>query len=115
MALIDAGALVKTAGANSLVVLDLVKVVGREPSLSSIWSEDQSTGQNEEAVRVYEWRRRCEKIIFLLLDKLDPSHGRTPLHVAAEVGNLQRVKELAERQGARVSVCDRDGKTPLML
>ncbi|RPA98454.1 ankyrin, partial [Choiromyces venosus 120613-1] len=38
---------------------------------------------------------------------------RTPLHIAAEIGRVEAVKLLVEKEGANVNVLDTKGKTPL--
>ncbi|KAH7207811.1 uncharacterized protein BKA55DRAFT_681733 [Fusarium redolens] len=53
-----------------------------------------------------------EDIILALLDKGDPGHGRTGLHVAVQLGNRQRVVKMVEQQGQHIFVGDRGLQTP---
>ena len=39
---------------------------------------------------------KLERLTLHLLDRLEPGHGRTPLHVACEISNLTRIPELLE-------------------
>ncbi len=67
--------------------------------------------------------RRLQRVSFLLLffhyiqefNAVDICNldGRTALHWACAIGNLQVVTILVEFGGAQVNICDGDGATPL--
>ncbi|PWW74781.1 ankyrin, partial [Tuber magnatum] len=42
-------------------------------------------------------------------------NSRTPLHIAAEIGRVEIVRLLIEKEGANVNVIDAKKKTPLYL
>ncbi|KAH7346178.1 hypothetical protein BKA65DRAFT_272564 [Rhexocercosporidium sp. MPI-PUGE-AT-0058] len=60
----------------------------------------------------YRHQLRAERTMLLLLDKVEPGHRQTPLHVACLLGNYQRVVELVD-SGANVWAADADNKTPI--
>ncbi|WYZ39779.1 hypothetical protein EsH8_IV_000120 [Colletotrichum jinshuiense] len=105
-ALLQSGADVESGEALQLI-LRLAVNTGRRPQTSIIVGE--KILDEEE---IYHWRLDMENIILSLLNKGDPGHGRTSLHVAVELGNLRRVVELIERHGHRFSVEDRDKLLP---
>ncbi|KAF4332071.1 serine threonine kinase [Fusarium beomiforme] len=106
-ALLQAGAHIKSGEVLSKL-LDVAVNAGRRPQIaSSTWNE--KSPDNEE---LYQWRLAVEDIILTLMDKGDPGHGRTRLHVAVQLGNRRRVVELVEQQRQRMFVGDREKLTP---
>lgn len=83
--------------------------VGRHPEKSPLF--DHKKLRDEEAL--YRWRLNIEQVMLALLNWADPGHGRTQLHIAAELGHYARVVELVERRGFRVFVADRHNQTPM--
>jgi tetratricopeptide (TPR) repeat protein/ankyrin repeat protein len=100
----------KTEVDESSSVLDLAISIGRRPELSPRSDIDL----NDEKM-VYSWRLNIEEIVMMLLDKTAPGHGRTPLHVAAHLGNYDRIVELVERKGLKVTTMDQGSLRPLDL
>ncbi|KAI9750887.1 MAG: hypothetical protein M4579_006263 [Chaenotheca gracillima] len=105
-ALLQAGVQIPT-GTGMAPLLDIAVGTGRRPETSLAWSGDL---EDEDAV--YEWRLDMEDIILALLSKIEPGHGRSNLHVAAELGNLRRVIELVEHEHMPLYFGDRDKKLP---
>jgi len=67
----------------------------------------------DEEDAVYEMKLRVERLVLYLLDRLEPGHGRTALHIAMELGNFQRVVELIEEDFDALQVPDGAGLLPL--
>lgn len=107
-ALLRAGA-ATTPPEGMPAAVDVAVAVGRRPQMSPVWEERGDLG-DEEAVDG--WRRGVEGVVLALLDRTDPGHGRTRLHVAAELGNRRRVVELIERGGMRAFTGDREKLLP---
>ncbi|KAF5701479.1 serine threonine kinase [Fusarium mundagurra] len=106
-ALLQAGARIESGEVLSKLLVVAVDA-GRRPQKASLpWRE--KAPDNEE---LYQWRLAVEDIILTLMDKGDPGHGRTRVHVAVQLGNLRRVVELVEQQGQRMLVGDREKLTP---
>ncbi|KAF9776675.1 hypothetical protein IL306_005117 [Fusarium sp. DS 682] len=106
-ALLQAGARVESGEALNKL-LDIAVGAGRRPQTSSLTWREKSMDKEE----LYQWRLVMEDIVLTLLDKGDPGHGRTRLHVAVQLGNRRRVVELVEQQGQRMLVADREKQTP---
>ena len=60
------------------------------------------------------WKLAAEAVLMKLLNKCEPGHGRTLLHIAASICNYDRVVELVE-QGFQPWVGDSKKVTPLGL
>ena len=101
-ALLDYHAEISTTDKFNLVAL--VEVLGRSPERSPNWKEQDFD--------VATYQLTAERTLLMLLDKIGPSHRRTPLHIAASIGNYERVVELVE-SGADVWAGDSEKKTPL--
>ncbi|OBT65047.1 hypothetical protein VE03_05183 [Pseudogymnoascus sp. 23342-1-I1] len=101
-ALVEAGAEISTVGEFDPV--SLVRVVGRCPELSPSWKNKDFD--------ISKHRLQAERTYLTLLDKVNPGHLRTPLHVAALIGNYERVVSLVEN-GADVWAGDSEKMTPL--
>jgi ankyrin repeat protein len=102
-ALIEAGAEVNPTN-DELKPVAIVERLGRSPELSPNWKDHDFD--------VSRYQLIAERTLSMLLDKLDPSHGRSPLHLAASIGNYGRVVALVEN-GADVWAADSEGRTPL--
>lgn len=105
-ALLQAGAQIPT-GTGMAPLLDVAVGTGRRPETSMAWSGDL---EDEDAV--YEWRLNMEDIVLALLSRIEPGHGRSNLHVAAQLGNLRGVIELVEHEHMPLVCGDRDKKLP---
>lgn len=92
-ALLGRGAEVKGTD-DEFDFINISRAVGRRPELSTTWDGDM-----DDEDTLYAWRVDVEEIILALLDRLDPGHGRTALHVAVELGNFKRVEELVKQGG----------------
>jgi ankyrin repeat protein len=101
-ALIEAGAEVNST--DDLKPVAVVERLGRSPELSPSWKDHDFD--------VSRYQLIAERTLSMLLDKLDPSHGRSPLHLAVSIGNYARVVALVE-SGADVWAADSEGRTPL--
>ncbi|OBT57947.1 hypothetical protein VE04_03052 [Pseudogymnoascus sp. 24MN13] len=101
-ALVEAGAEICTI--DELDVVSLVRVVGRCPELSP-------NAKNRD-FDISRHRLQAEKTFLMLLDQVEPGHRRTPLHVAAMIGNYERVVALVEN-GADVWAADSENRTPV--
>lgn len=108
-ALLQGGAVVESKGMLEKLV-EVAVDSGRRPMKSSpTWSGKERAPDKEELQR---WRVGVEEIILALLDRGDPGHGRTRLHIAVQLGNRARVVELVEEQGMRMFLGDRQKLTP---
>jgi ankyrin repeat protein len=101
-ALVEAGAHVETTGNFNPV--DVVKHLGRNPEQSPNWKDEDFD--------VFKHQLVAERTLLMLLDKIDPNHGKTFLHLAATIGNYDRVVMLVER-GANVWASDSEKLTPV--
>ncbi|KFY51052.1 hypothetical protein V496_08968 [Pseudogymnoascus sp. VKM F-4515 (FW-2607)] len=101
-ALVEAGAEINTD--EDFDPVSLVRVVGRCPELSP-------SSKNKD-FDISRHRLQAERTYLTLLDKVNPGHRRTPLHVAALIGNYERVVALVEN-GADVWAGDSEKVTAL--
>ena len=101
-ALVEAGAEISTV--EDFDPVSLVRVLGRCPDLSpNFKNKDFDLSRH---------LLQAERTYLMLLDKVNPGHRRTPLHVAALIGNYERVVALVEN-GADVWAGDSEKLTPL--
>ncbi|OBT82687.1 hypothetical protein VE02_09325 [Pseudogymnoascus sp. 03VT05] len=100
-ALVEAGAEICTVKELDLVAF--VRVVGRCPELSP-------SSKNKD-FDISRHRLQAERTFLMLLDQVDPGHRLTPLHVAAMLGNYERVVALVEN-GADVWAANAINQTP---
>ena len=85
--LLDAGAEVNMR--DQFNPITTIESVAKDPQeLRSAWKHSPFI--------LSDWKRKAEVVLLRLLDKTDPGHGRTPLHIAASLGNFERVIELVE-------------------
>ncbi|CAL3969565.1 unnamed protein product [Diplocarpon coronariae] len=103
-ALIEAGADISTA--EDLNPISIVRILGRTPDLSMHYKKKYFD--------LSAYRLRAERTMLMLLDLVEPGHRKTSLHIAALLGNYERVVQLVE-SGADVWAGDCDGKTPIGL
>ncbi|KAL1862515.1 hypothetical protein VTK73DRAFT_6759 [Phialemonium thermophilum] len=101
-ALLQAGANTRVSEGVAFCLLSAAVGVGRRPSLSPLWKGDM---KDEKAL--YDWRLGVEDIVVALLDRVDPGHGMTRLHIAAQLGNYPRVVKLVEKEGFKALCADR--------
>ncbi|KFY47026.1 hypothetical protein V494_00201 [Pseudogymnoascus sp. VKM F-4513 (FW-928)] len=102
-ALVEAGAEISTA-VEEFDPVSLIRVLGRCPDLSP--------DSKKKGFDLSKYLLRAERTYLMLLDKVNPGHRRTPLHVAALIGNYERVVSLVEN-GADVWAGDSEKLTPL--
>lgn len=101
-ALVEAGAEISTD--EDFDPVSIVRVLGRFPDLSPNWkNKDFDLSRH---------LLQAERTYLMLLDKVNPGHQRTPLHVAALISNYERVVALVEN-GADVWAGDSEKLTPL--
>ncbi|OBT38638.1 hypothetical protein VE00_11060, partial [Pseudogymnoascus sp. WSF 3629] len=100
-ALVEAGAEICTV--EELDVVSFIRILGRCPELSP-------SSKNKD-FDISRHRLQAERTFLMLLDKVDPGHRLTPLHVAAMIGNYERVVALVEN-GADVWAADALNQTP---
>ncbi|WP_419215028.1 ankyrin repeat domain-containing protein [Wolbachia endosymbiont of Rhagoletis cingulata] len=126
--LMDSGAKVKGNGALKLTPLHIAVANGDKGTVEVITQNDNNIGETIEKVDVFGWTpsywaaaRNDTLILEILLKKIsqcgasvdieDMLVGRTPLHIAAALGNLEAVKLLIHYR-ANVNYKDTWGWTP---
>jgi len=126
--LMDSGAKVKGNGALKLTPLHIAVANGDKGMVEVITQNDNNIGETIEKVDVFGWTpsywaaaRNDTLILEILLKKIsqcgasvdieDMLVGRTPLHIAAALGNLEAVKLLIHYR-ANVNYKDTWGWTP---
>ena len=75
--------------------------VGKRPHINPLGPVSE---EDEDAV--YEWKMKVEHCLLYLLDRLEPGHAKTPLHIAMELGNFRRVVEIVEQDFETMRVMD---------
>ena len=89
-------------------VLTMSVFIGKRPHMNVL---SPISEQDEDAI--YDWKLKSERLILYLLDRLEPGHGRTPLHVACQVGNLRSVRQLIREDIEALNAQDANGSLPV--
>ena len=95
-------------GDGELDILAQSILLGRRPKLNQLLHVSE-----EDDDAVFRWKTKSERLILYLLDRLESNHGRTPLHVACQIGNLRRVQALVEEDFASLFATDSHGRLPI--
>ena len=100
-ALVEAGAEISTG--DDFDPMSIVEILGKLPELSPNWkNKDFDLSRH---------KLQAERTYLMLLDKVKPGHRRTSLHIAAMIGNYERVVSLVEN-GANTWATDSEDLTP---
>ena len=89
-------------------VLAISVFIGKRPHMNVL---SPISEQDEDAI--YDWKLKSERLILYLLDRLEPGHGRTPLHVACQVGNLRHVRQIIQEDIEALNAEDANGSLPV--